>query len=161
MPRTVPGRASYSASRAAGITTLIAVGETPNFNDKVDFVQRPELIFPPSFSFVFIHADIGLPAMKPFKYEEIIAFPPDADSVLVIDADGPHAVAISELPTAPAHVASVADDGTASYCVFEWIGINRHIIAKCDAAVPAVFQRAFGPDTYPACKAYVERNGGI
>ena len=161
MPRTVPGRASYSASRIAGITTLTAVGETPNFNDKVDFVQRPELIFPPSFSFVFIHADIGLPAMKPFKYEEIIAFPPEADSVLVIDADGPHSVQISELSAARADAAAVVDDGTASYCVFEWIGINRHIIAKCDATVPAVFQRVFGPDTYPACKAYIKRNGGI
>jgi hypothetical protein len=158
MPKTVLGRASYSAHRLAGVTTLIAVGQTANWNDKVDFVQKPEAIFPPMYSFVFVIADIGLHAVRPFKYEEIIPFPREAKSVIVVDADGTHAVPISELIVPPI---DISDDGSASYCVFSWIGINQYLVAKCDVVVPAVYQRAFGPGTFEACQNYIKEHGGI
>ncbi len=117
MPTKNLGRAQYTAYRLAGVTTLTAVGQTPNFNDKVDFEQLPFLINPPMFGFFVIQQDISLPAIRPFKYEEVIAFPSTARSVRVQDADGFHDIPIAEVVIPPMVDAAVVDDGTNTYCV--------------------------------------------
>ena len=155
------GRAQYSAHRLAGITTLTAVGQTSNLNDKVDFEQLPFLRYPPMFGFFLIQQDISLPSIRPFKYDEIIAFPASAKSVRIQDADGFHDISITEVILPPLADASMVDDGTDTYCVFGWVGINTHMIAKCDAVVPAVYYKAFGPDSYTACQNYIKNNGGV
>src|SRR5262245_21636084 len=75
MAKKVLGRGSYRAVRMAGMVRLTATGETPHFNDKTDFEQLPFMIFPPMYGFFFIEQDVSLPAMRPFTYEESIAFP--------------------------------------------------------------------------------------
>ncbi len=160
MAQTIPWRATYRASRLGGAVLLTASGRKPNLNDKLDFVPLPAAVVPPIYTFQLIRPDIVLPAEVSFTYEEWIPYPLAARTVRIHDADGAHEIAISEVEVPPIEIARL-DDGGPSYCVFEWIGINRHMIARCDAPVPAVYTRVFGPDTYAGCEAYIRTHGGI
>jgi hypothetical protein len=154
------GRGTYRAFRSGGFLHIIAIGETPNFNDEVILEQLPFLIFPPEFGLFFLTQDVSLPASKPFTIEKRTIFP-SAPSVTIQDADGSHSVAISELgdlPAAPARAPEIAGN---DFCVFQWIGIRPYLIAKCDAVVPAVYSRVFGPDTHAKCEEYVRSHGGL
>lgn len=158
MASKVLGRASYKAFRLFGVTHLVAVGETPNLNDKVDFEQLPFRIFPPMFGFYFIHADFRLPATKPFVHEERIMYPAGVNSIRIQDTDGIHNVPIADVVSVEKIERIAASD--VGYCVFSWIGINTLLISKCDAILPAVYTRVFGPATYEACESYVREHGG-
>jgi hypothetical protein len=161
MSRRVLGRAAYKAYRLFGVLHLIAVGETPNLNDKVDFEQLPFRIFPPMFGFYFIQQDISLPATKPFVYEESVAYPQGVNLVRIQDADGIHDVPIADVVPVETEAQRSLVGADGNYCVFSWIGINTMMIAKCDAIVPAVYTRVFGPSTYEGCQAYIRDHGGI
>ncbi len=165
MVAKVLGRASYSAYRLAGMVNLSAIGETVNINDKFDFEEQPFVAFPPVYAFFRIEP--GFPSRtsdeKPvrFNYQEAISYPSDAKFITIHDADGSHSIPIAEVVIPPMDVATAADDGTRTYCVFQWIGINSLMIAKCNAPVAEVYSRVFGPDSYPNCQKYVADNGGI
>jgi len=159
MPTKVLGNAEYKAVRTGGVTRLIASGIAPNLNTKTDFEQLPFLIFPPMFAFYFIESEIVLPALRPFVYEEIIVFPQSANVVTIQDASGDHAVSIEEVAVPDIESITPSPDN-AGYCVFSWIGTNSLKIAKCDAILPAVYSRVFGPATYQECEMYVQENGG-
>jgi hypothetical protein len=159
--RKVLGRATYKAYRMFGITHLIAIGETPNLNDKVDFEQLPFRIFPPMFGFFFIHQDIGLPAQKPFVHEESIHFPNGINSIRIQDADGVHDVPIAEVVPHELLTARADAPEDGNYCVYSWIGISPLMIAKCNAVVPGVYTKVFGPASYEDCQKYAREHGGI
>ncbi|MBI3704875.1 MAG: hypothetical protein HY244_13775 [Rhizobiales bacterium] len=161
MPQRVLGHAKYKAYRLLGVVTLSATGEHSNLNDKADFSQLPFLIYPPMWAFYEIKADISLPATVPFTYEETISFPKSAKSIRIQDADGFHDVPIAEVVVPDFDAAATTAEAGAQYCVFQWIGINPLMIAKCDAPVPAVYTRVFGPASHDDCKKYVKDNGGI
>lgn len=156
------GRARYHAYRLLGMTYLTATGETSHLNDKFDFEQLPFRIFPPIFAFYVITPDIGLPTTRPFSYQESIIYPASVKIIRVQDADGMHEVPIAEV-VPPIDVAgmAMAVDGNADHCVFSWIGVNRLLIAKCDATLPAVYTRVFGPASLADCEKYVANNGGF
>lgn len=101
MPTTRLGRATYSAHRHAGVTTLVADGQTPNFNDTVGFVPSPLPVEPPSWQFEVTSQDISLPAFKVFHHEQAIEFPASATAVEIVDADGKRLVAITEIQDPP------------------------------------------------------------
>jgi hypothetical protein len=151
------GCATYQAFRSGGFLHLIASGETPNLNDQVLLEQLPFLIYPPLYGLFFVTQDVSLPTLKPFTVEIQTLFPDSASSVRVQDADGDHSVPISSLgataPSVPVHIGN-------DFCVFQWIGGEAHMIAKCDAIVPAVYTHAFGPDTYDKCSEYIRDHNG-
>ena len=91
------GRAKYRAIRSGATIRLIAIGETRHFNDQTDFELLPFNIYPSMYAFYFIQADILMPAMRPFVYEEMIPFPLDPNSFRVQDADGFHDVPIIDI----------------------------------------------------------------
>jgi len=154
MPSKELGRAEYRAVRNGSVVKVIASGVVPGMNVKVDIEQLPFLILPPMFALYFIRPDVVLPAVRPFVYEEDVVFPTTAESITINDADGRHRVAIEDGALAgesPA-VPSPDDEG---YCVFSWIGTDQLKVARCDALLPAVYRRVFGPDTFAECQGYV------
>ena len=157
MPDKHYGRASYKAFRAAEFLHIIASGETPNLNDQVIIEQLPFLIRPPMFGLFWVTQDISLPALRPFTVEIRTLFPGDTDSVRIQDADGDHVVPIADIAAPPSPPSDVEN----KFCVFEWIEINPHVIAEFDAIVPAVYSRAFGPDTRARCVQYIRDQGGV
>jgi len=161
MTRRDLGRANYKAYRLLGVTHLVATGEVPNLNMKTDFEQLSFRIFPPMFGFYFVTPEITLPAKRPFVYEELVLYPRAAHTVRIQDADGYHDVPIAEVVPPDFEALTLAVDAAANYCVFSWIGINRMMIAKCDAIVPAVYTKVFGPASYAECDRYVVDNGGV
>jgi hypothetical protein len=151
------GRATYKAFRSGGFVHIVASGETPNLTDQVILEELPFLIFPPMYGLFFVTQEISLPALKPFTVEKQISFPPTASSVRVQDADGDHSVAISDVGPVPSSPLSIAGG---DYCVFQWIGTDSHVIAKCNAIVAAVYSRVFGPGTHEQCEQYIRGHGG-
>lgn len=158
MPSKDYGRAAYKAFRSGGFLHIIATGETPNLTDQAVLEQLPFRIFPPMFGLFFITQDVSLPALRPFTVELQTLFPAEATTVRVQDADGDHAVPIADLGAAP--LPAAPDTGN-DFCVYQWIGINPYMIAKCDAIVPAVYSRVFGPGTRAACDQYIREHGGV
>ncbi len=161
MTRRDFGRGNYKAYRLLGVTHLVATGELPNLNMKADFEQLPFRIFPPMFGFYFVTPEITLPMLRPFVHEEPILYPRAAHTVRIQDADGYHDVPIAEVIPPDFDVQTAAVEAGANYCVFSWIGINSMMIAKCDAIVPGVYSKVFGPASYAECDRYVVDNGGI
>jgi hypothetical protein len=153
------GRAKYRAYRMFGIVHLVAQGETPAWNDKVDFEQLPFRIFPPMYGFYFVHQGNSIQIPRPFVYEEPILFPAGAHVVKIQDANGFHEVQIADVvPVDSAFSAEAADSGN-NYCVFLLIGTNIMMIAKCDAILPAVYTKVFGPASHADCEKYIAANG--
>lgn len=138
---------------------MTATGEFPNFNDKADFDQLPFRIFPPQYGFYFIHQDINIPAIKPFCYSEVIVFPTNASSITIVDTDGPHQTPLEEIQIEE----PVKDEPAKSeqgFCVFQIIGRTELLIAKCDAILPAIYKRVFGPASYEECEKYLGDHQG-
>lgn len=158
MPNKHYGRATYKAFRSNGFLHIIASGEAPNLNDQVILEQLPFLILPPMYGLFFVTQDISLPALRPFTVEIRTLFPGNASSVRVQDADGDHAVPIADIAAPPL---PPTPDAGSNFCVFQWIGIRPYMIAKCDAIVPAVYSRVFGPDTHANCERYISDHGGV
>lgn len=160
MTQKTLGRASYAASRLGSVVHLIATGETPNFNDKVQIEELPFLILPPMFALYFVHADISLPAIRPFTYtHDIYFYPRDANALTIQDADGFHSVAIKQVPIPDPQIAAARPAGADAYCVFSGFGINPLAVAPCDAALPPGYERVFGPAGLDDCRRYVADHG--
>jgi hypothetical protein len=160
MPRKELGRANFRAYRLFGQVHLVATGEANNLNNKFDFEQLPFRIFPPMFGFFVISPDIALPATTPFVHQERILFPAGADTIRIQDADGIHEVPIAEVVPHEMRASAKAEGGRNNLCVFSWIGINSMMIAECDAIVPAVYTKVFGPASQQECENYIATHGG-
>jgi hypothetical protein len=154
------GTAKFSAYRLGGVTTLAAIGETAYWNDKVDFEELPFIGDRPAFAFVVTRQDVGLPAIRPFSYEEQVFVASSATSVLVEAADGVHDIAISQVRIPPVIAGADPDDQSEAFCVYRTIGILHLWIGRCDDKVPMIYEKVFGPATQQACEEYVRDNGG-
>lgn len=153
------GSAQYEAFRAGGLVEIVASGVTPGINIKVDIEQLEFFIYPPMFGLYFLMPDIVLPALHPFCYKERVAFPKESRVITILDADGKHGVKIQEIeiPEIKSALPSATDPG---FCVFSWIGTDKLQIANCDAILPSVYARVFGPAAFGDCEAYVNDNQG-
>jgi hypothetical protein len=160
MPRKELGRASYRAFRLFGQVHLVATGETNNLNNKFDFEQLPFRIFPPMYGFFVITPDVTLPATTPFVHHERILFPSGVNVIRIQDADGIHEVPIAEVVPHDMGMRTLAAGGGNNLCVFSWIGINSMMIAECNAVVPAVYTKVFGPASQQECENYIASHGG-
>lgn len=98
------------------------------------------------------------PKAESFVRQERLFYPADQDSVRVLDADGIHQVSIVEAAGLDFQLYTPIR-ADASYCVFSWIDINSMMIAKCDAILPAVYVRVFGPATEQDCARYIAAHG--
>ena len=153
------GRARYSAFRIGNTTRVFAVGETPNWNDKVDIEELPIRIFPPQYALYFISQSIQLPAQRPFLYQEAIPYPKEPKIIRIQDADGDHDVPILNLSFA--EVTSLPPPkANATFCVFNSLASKQLMIAECDAPLPHIFGRVFGPATLAECEKFVKEKGG-
>ncbi|CAN5527130.1 hypothetical protein BH11PSE4_BH11PSE4_11980 [soil metagenome] len=160
MPNKTLGRATYKAYRLLGLVHLSAAGELANFNDKPDFEQLPFLIDPPMYAFYIVSADIGLPAIRPFTYEETIAFPKAARSIRIQDAGGFHDVPIAEVVVPDFDAGAPSKDGN-NFCVFRGPGINPLMVGPCGPDAPGLFERVFGPASFADCEKYAKEHGGL
>ncbi|WP_146232206.1 hypothetical protein [Pseudomonas mosselii] len=153
------GRAEYKARRFGDWVEIAAVGTTSAANIKVDIEQLPFFIYPPMFGFYFWVPDVLLPAVTPFCRKEMFPFPASSKIITILDADGKHNVEIQEIhvPETQQALPAATDTG---FCVFSWIGTDTLQVSACDAVVPAVYARVFGPASFAACEAYVRDNGG-
>lgn len=156
------GRAAYRAFRMGNFTMLSAAGETEHLNDKTDFEQLPFKIWPPMYAFFVIHPDIELPATRQFVYNEVIAFPSGANTIQIQDADGSHSVRIEEVAASEDQIrAAMANGDDGNYCVFGLTGGGEvYFMAKCDAIVPAIYSKVFGPDNQAKCEDYIKEHRG-
>jgi hypothetical protein len=152
------GRAKYSAFRIGDTVRVFAMGETPNWNDKVDIEQLPFRIFPPWYALYFISPDISLPAKRPFLYQEAIPYPKEPKTIRIQDADDFHDVPIVDL--AFKEVTELPPPKQeATFCVFNSLGSKELMIAPCDSPLPHIFGRVFGPATLAECEKFVKAGG--
>ena len=153
------GRAKYSAFRIGSTTRVFAAGVTPNWNDKVDIEELPFRIFPPWYALYFISQTFQLPAERPFLYQEAIAYPKDPKTIRIQDADGMHDVpivnlAIPDITDVPPPKRDV------TFCVCNSLASKDLMIAECDAPLPHIFGRVFGPATLAECEKFVKEKAG-
>ncbi|WPO39448.1 hypothetical protein [Tardiphaga sp. 42S5] len=160
MPNKRLGNATYKAYRLLGLVHLSATGELTNFNDKPDFEQLPFLIDPPMYAFYVISPDIGLPATRPFTYEETISFPKSAKSIRMQDATGFHDVPIAEVVVPDFDAATPIKDG-ANFCVYGGHGIIPLMVGPCGPDVSGLYERVFGPASFADCENYAKKNKGL
>jgi hypothetical protein len=153
------GRAKYSAIRSGGVVRLIATGTKPNLQAKPDFEELPFLIHPRMFGFFFISPHIVNPMLVPFTYEESFPYPIDVGVVRVQDAEGFHEIEITDVSPPPPTTA-IPGPTDSGYCVFNMIGTEKHMIAKCDSIILMIYRRVHGPDTYAGCQNYIGTHGG-
>lgn len=148
------GKAEYKAYRSGELVRLLAHGIAPNFNTKPDFQQMPWRIYPPHYGFYFITPEIMIPTLRPFTYEELVAFPRGVSAIPVVDADGGHLVDIEEVSFSPLtfELPNPKDKG---YCVFADLMTDQQRVAKCDAILVGMPPRVFGPATYGECMEYI------
>ncbi len=153
------GRAKFSAFRLGGNVRVFAVGETPNWNDKVDIEELPFRIFPPLYALYFISQTIQQPAKRPFLYQEAIPYPKGFDTITIYHADGEDAVPIVNLGF-PDVTDLPAPKANATFCVFNSLLSKHLLIAECDTPLPRIFGRSFGPATLAECEKFVKEKGG-
>lgn len=160
MPTKSLGKATYKAYRLLGLVHLSASGELTNFSDKPDFEQLPFLIDPPMYAFYIISADISLPAIRPFTYEETIAFSKTARAIRIQDADGFHDVPIAEVVVPDFSVMAPSKDSN-DFCVYRGPGINPLMVGPCRNDIPGFQERVFGPASVADCEKYAKEHGGL
>jgi hypothetical protein len=149
----------YKAARVHGVAVaIVATGEAPYFNTRVTLEQLPWKSYPPHFALFFEQPTIGLPATRPFAISAIVGYPADLNELTIIDAAGRHVVKIE----GGLSFRSAKEDVNAekAFLAYRQIGFANCMIAPVDAAVPMIFARAFGPDTYANCEAWITQNCG-
>ena len=150
---------TYQAARIAGVAVAIAAtGEAPNFNTRVTLEQLPWKIYPPHFGLFFEHPQITLPATRPFVVSTLVGYPTDIDDLTVIDANGRHIVKIQASMMLGAPRERINEEP--AFLAYKQIGFPNCMIAPVDAVVPMIFARAYGPDTYAKCEAWIAQNCG-
>lgn len=159
--RSLGNSVAYHARRRGGVTTFSASGMATNLSQTYEFVPMPFFIQPPMIAFVVTTPDIVLPTTRPFLHEQIVPYPASATTARILDADGVHIIDVVEEHIVPFEEEALPDPGEKAWCVHRQIGATRMMIAPCDRAVPAFFQRVFGPETLPACEAHVATHGGV
>ncbi len=144
----------YSAYRQNGILHVTASGLKPTAQTKVTIEELPFLIYPPELGLFFETDGITSPVVLPFDIERAVTiYPASAKAVHIVDKNGLHAIHIVEKPATGS--GTITDPAATQFVVYHQIGLNRYLIAKSDAIVPAIYYKVFGPDTYAACQAYV------
>ncbi len=155
----VLGKATYSAYRQDNIVHVIAEGEKPYLQTKVTIEQLPFMIYPPIYALYFETSGITIPVIVPFVIERAITnFPSSAKSISIEDATGHHSIPIDTRASAStgAHALALSEAAAAgNVCVFRQLGTERLLIAACDAILPAIYTRVFGPASYAECQQYV------
>ncbi len=74
---------------------IVARGENPTSGYRVDIEQSPEDVSPPQFNLLrFPPSDIKPPPVAPYRYEEIVPFPPDKPRITINHAGGSDVVNI-------------------------------------------------------------------
>jgi hypothetical protein len=147
----VLGRGTYSAYRQNGLLHVIAQGDKPNLQTIVTIEQEPFLIFPPEFALYFENPPIVSPIVVPFHVEKSFSYPPNVNFVRIVDATGTHSITIENRPD----ITPPIDNDGANFCVFQQLGTDRYRIARCDAIVPTIYHKVFGPTTYQQCQIYI------
>jgi hypothetical protein len=146
------GRASYSAYRQYGVLYIVAEGTKPNLQTKIVIEEQPIRIFPPQFALFFETPGIMSPMEMPFLVEKAFpAYPFSAKTVTILDAAGDHILSIEHRDAKTA----ARTGPTSSYCVFQQIFSDRYVIALCDAILPTIYRRVFGPASHQECEQYV------
>jgi hypothetical protein len=150
---------SYQAARIHGVVVaIIAIGQAPNLNTLVTIEQLPWRIYPPHFGLFFEQPIIVLPTTRPFVVTALVGFPTDRDELTIIDANGRHVVKIGSVLEFRAAKQDV--NAEKAFIAYKQLGFPNCMIAPEDAMVPMIFARAFGPDTYAACEAWIAQNCG-
>lgn len=150
---------TYEAVRIHSVAVaVVAIGETANLNTRVMLEQLPWKIYPPHFGLFFEHPQIALPATRPFVVSSLFAYPADVGELTFIDANGRHVVKIGETVALSAAERRVNEEG--AFLAYKQIGFPNCMIAPVDAVVPMIFARAYGPDTYTNCEAWIAQNCG-
>ena len=159
MPREYGIAQYYWSIRLGDPAVLIgAVGQAPNLNTRVSIEQLPWRIYPPLFGLFFETPEIQLPAIRPFAVTGIFPFPKGVDKLTVIDAAGRHDIEI--LGAFPFVAVEREMKERQDYIAYQQIGVANCMIAPADAMVPMIYSKAFGPASYPDCKAWIDRNCG-
>lgn len=149
----VLGRALYSAYRQDRVLYIAAQGEKPNLQTKVTIEQLPIRIYPPHFALYFESEGIVNPIQLPFEIERAFpTYPLAAKVVNILDASGRHTITIE---TREGTKAALEISAVESYCVFQQIGTDNYVIAKCDTILPAIYYKVFGPASYLQCQEYI------
>lgn len=157
MAKKERGSAEYRAIRNGNLVRLIAHGDIPYFNIKVDFEQLPLRITPPHFGFFFLVPEIVFGGPLPFVHEESFPYPHDADNITVVDSAGAREIHIESVTINPPQLDTPARDES-GYCVFTHLATDQHIVGRCDAPVLGVYKRSFGPGTYGECIDFIASN---
>lgn len=153
MNSKVYGTGSYSALRVGSDSLLIlASGQRPALNITPVLEQLPWRIWPPHFGLFFESSgDFGAPAITDFSIALLTPYPPELDSVTIIDANGPHLILFDILGTDSEAPKAVHADW-AHYAVFQDLNDSANcLIAPVDAIVPATLfnaTKSLGPLTY-------------
>lgn len=155
----VLGKATYSAYRENDIVHVTAEGEKPYLQTKVTIEQLPFLIYPPIYALYFETSGIASPVVVPFLVERAITgFPSSAKSISIEDATGHHTIPIETRagPSVGMHTLALSEAAAiGNFCVFQQLGTARLLIAACDAMLPAIYTRVFGPAGHAECQQYV------
>lgn len=156
----VLGKATYSAYRENNVVYVTAEGEKPYLQTRVTIEQLPFLIYPPIYALFFDTPGGANPLVTPFMIERAITnYPSSAKSISIQDATGSHRIPIETRATsAPGvHALAAFSDAAApaNFCVFQQLGTQRLLIAACDAILPAIYVRVYGPASYAECQQYV------
>jgi len=153
----VLGKATYSAYRENDIVHVTAEGDKPTPQTKVTIEPLPFLIYPPIYALYFESSGTTTPVVVPFLVERAIAnFPSSAKTIAIEDATGHHSIPIQTRAATQALLSETA----AAFCVFQHVGTARLLIAPCDAILPAVYTKVFGPASYAECQQYAAAHGG-
>lgn len=149
------GSAIYSAYRQAGILYVTAEGNKPYLQTKVSLDQLPILIFPPRLALFFDTPDIANPKTETFSIERAFPhYPTSVANVSILDAKGMHTIEIEErgAPDVSPYGLFEASD---TYCVFQQIGTQNYVIAKCDAPIIAIYHKVHGPASRAECETFI------
>ncbi|MEW6438131.1 MAG: hypothetical protein AB1508_13300 [Pseudomonadota bacterium] len=152
------GEGIYSAYRQNDVLHVTATGRKPDLQTKVSLEQLPFLIFPPRLGLFFETEGIVSPVVTPFEIEKAFPnYPRKAAVVSITDKNGTHAIDIVERAPQISSL-TITNPEEADFVVYQQVGTSHFLIAKSGEIVPAIYFRAFGPDTYAHCQAYIAKH---
>ncbi|MDR7268577.1 hypothetical protein J2X20_001206 [Pelomonas saccharophila] len=124
--------AQYTAFRLGTALFITAQGTLGNYNEIADIRQAPIRIYPPAFDFLVYSPQITPPALRPFHFTVMVAYPKGPETVLIRDAQGSHQVEIKGLQVSKTLASLVGDSAE------EGFGMGVSIEEAVDAAIAAI-----------------------
>ena len=131
------GRGSFQAIRLGNTIRIRAVGTLANGNELAD-LRINSRSWPPRFATWTYSPEITLPYLRNFDFSLDFTFPPEPETVTIVDASGAHDVQI-QTPLLPA--TTLLAKGLPS----PEIGFGSSLEAAIDSAI-AAFPENFDPD---------------